>query len=187
MSNKLKISYLFWQSRNKDPESYAKIYDLYVDKIFRFVYFKVSDRELAKDITSESFLRTWEYLISGKEVENLNALLYRIARNLVIDHYRKRNTQEVSIDQFIENQDGEEVPMDLPAKEGATELVARIDANLLLDKMSELKDEYREVLLLKYVDGFSVEEISTIMEKKAGAVRVTLHRAHKALQGLVQE
>ena len=186
MTNDLSKSYLFWKAKNKDPESFAKVYDLYIDKIFRFVYFKVSDQELAQDFAADTFLKTWEYINSGKKVDNLNALIYRIARNLVIDYYRKKSTKDVSLDSEILEIQEERYGVSL-----GVQMVDQIDAKIDLEKlkarMMELKDEYRDVLILKHIEEFSIAEISAIIEKKPGAVRVTLHRATKALETLLGE
>lgn len=179
MSSKLTTSYWLWKAKQRDPEAFAKVYDLYVDKIYRFVYFKVSDQELAQDFCSDVFLKVWEYINTGKEVQNLNALLYSTARNLVIDHYRKKSTQDVALpeeaDDFDENMSIDESPV----------LMNKIDVQLLGEVMKELKDEYREIILLKYVEDFDLANIAQIMGKKAGATRVLLHRATKSLKELV--
>src|SRR3989344_2143089 len=87
--------------RYRDADTFAKFYDEYVGRIYRFVLFKVSSVQEAEDITSEVFLKAWEYL--GKkdiEIKNLNSFIYQIARNLVIDYYRSRARRgTVSIDQ----------------------------------------------------------------------------------------
>jgi RNA polymerase sigma-70 factor (ECF subfamily) len=181
MSTNITTSFWLWKAKNKDPEAFAKVYDLYIDKIYRFVYFKVSDQELAQDFTSEVFLKTWEYINTGKEINNLNALLYATARNIVIDHYRRKSQHNVSIDEVIE-QTEEVLAVDI--SEG---LMNKIDVQMLEQFLKELKDEYREVLLLKYIEDFDLQEIAQIMGKKNGAVRVLLHRATKSLKDLLEK
>src|SRR5690606_23919333 len=143
---------------------------------FRFIFFKVRDRELAQDFAAETFLKAWEYVNSDKKVDNMNALLYRIARNLVIDHFRKKASTEVSLDQTMmemyDNDDAFAHQHDL-----ASQIGAKLEIERILEKMQELKEEYREILMLRYVEGFDIKEIAQISEKKPGAVRVTLHRA----------
>lgn len=75
--NSLKNQYLLFRAKNKDPESFTKVYDLYVERIYRFIFFKVANPEDAQDLTSEVFLKTWQYINDGKEVKNLNAFFIK--------------------------------------------------------------------------------------------------------------
>ena len=184
MSNPLQEKLLLYQVRaKKDPEAFGKIYDLYAHRIHRFVYFKVSSTEEAQDLTADVFLKAWSYLLDekGKEVRHLSALLYGIARNRVIDHYRSRATRET-----------------LPLPESAEELIgddrttnrqteAKLDVKMLERHLRSLKDDYREVLVMKYLDELETSEIGKILGKTDGNVRVLLHRATEAIRGLVDE
>ncbi len=72
-------------------QRFLALYDETADAVYRHCYFRVHDRELAKDMTQEAYARTWNTLAKGGiEIENLKAFLFRIASNLVIDHYRKK-------------------------------------------------------------------------------------------------
>ena len=75
---------------------FNKLYRERVDSIYRFVFFKVSDKDLAWDITQECFLKMWRQIQDGAEVKNGNALLYAIARNLVIDHWRQKGRHQTT-------------------------------------------------------------------------------------------
>mgnify|MGYP005870080691 CR=1 FL=1 len=178
----LQEKYLLFKAKAKDPQAYSKVYDLYVDRIYRFVYFKVSRQEDAQDLTAEVFLKTWQYIVDGKQVKNLNALFYTIARNLVIDYYRKESRKEISLEQDIIQQ--QEIKLDI-------DQVKKIDTKLEYEKIEAklhyLKDEYREVIILRYVDGLNITEIAEIVDKKKGAVRVILYRALNALKELMAE
>ncbi len=185
-ANIITEKYLLFKARNKDPEAYSKIYDLYVDKIYRFVFFKVNSKEDAQDLTSEVFLKTWQYIISGKDIENLNAYLYKVARNLVIDHYRKAVQKELPLDSMVHG--GENLLLDIPGqKQGITDLENKMQMEQVQLKLQGLKDDYREIIILRYVDGLSIAEIAEIVEKKKGAVRVILYRAMNALRELMGE
>lgn len=182
MSNPLQEKLLLYRVRaKKDPEAFGKIYDLYARRIYRFVYFKVSSEEEAEDITADVFLKAWSFLLDekGGEVRHLSALLYSIARNRVIDFYRARGNRET-----------------LPLVEGAEEMISDdrmdlkkvntgIDAKMLEKRLRSLKDEYREVIVMKYLDELETTEISRILGKTHGNVRVLLHRATEALRDLV--
>lgn len=172
---------LYLRLQDKDKEAFIKAYDLYLDSIYRFIFFKVGSKEEAEDLTSSVFLKTWDYIQTNKlkEFKTLKSLLYKVARNTVIDHYRKQSQrQEVSLDQ------GEEMTIDVVDEKadpiGAFELAA--DYESLEKKLSELKDEYREIILLKYVDELSIAEIANVLNKSQGNVRVLIFRAVNALK-----
>ena len=98
MSRKtLKNKLLVIQLKSKDKEAFARVYDLYVVKIYRYIFFKVSNQNEAQDLTSEVFLKAWEYINSPsfKQVNNLNGFLYRIARNIVVDYYRQKKNRDI--------------------------------------------------------------------------------------------
>ena len=87
----LKEKYLLFKAKSfNDAEAYGQIYDRYIERIYRFIFFKVSNQSDAEDIASETFLKVWQYIKEGQPVKNLNALLYSVARNLIIDYYRLR-------------------------------------------------------------------------------------------------
>lgn len=166
---------LFRISAKKDPEAFGKVYDEYVNRIYRFIYFKVSSSEEAQDIASETFLRAWQYIQEGKPVKQLSAFLYSIARNLVIDHYRRRilslNTEDAEIAGVFSDKGDLKNKIEISG-----------DYSSLLAAMGKLKEEYREIVQLKYLDELSVGEIAEILGKTKGTVRVTLHRASKTLR-----
>ncbi|MFZ5365209.1 MAG: RNA polymerase sigma factor [Patescibacteria group bacterium] len=181
--NKFTIKYLVYQTRNqKDPESFARLYDMYVDQIFRFVRFKVETEEIAQDITSDIFLRTWQYLLeSSRPIDNFNALIYRICRNCVVDHYRKRSREAQvynaeNFEQLIH--DRQDITEDIDNK---------IDFGQIEEKLKLLKEEYREVIILRYVEGLTVSEISKILDKTKSNVRVLIHRALKTLKDIIHD
>ncbi len=182
MSNPLQEKLLLYRVRaKKDPEAYGKIYDLYATRIYRFVYFKVSSVEEAQDLTADVFLKAWSYLLDekGKEVRHLSALLYGIARNRVIDHYRSKAGRETL--PLLE--EAEEQIADDRATSKQTD--AKIDVAMLEKHLRSLKDEYREVLVMKYLDELETFEIAKILGKTHGNVRVLLHRALSAIRDLV--
>ncbi|MEK7159641.1 MAG: RNA polymerase sigma factor [Patescibacteria group bacterium] len=179
----LKEKFLIYKVRqNKDAESYGKLYDYYVDRIFRFILFKVAGFEIAEDLTSEVFLKTWEY-INGtpKKIGNLNALLYKVARNCVIDYYRSKSREAICTDEeCFENICDERNDL-------VEETADKIDIQSIEKHLSKLKDAYREVIILKYIEDFSVSEIAELIDKSNGTVRVLLHRAMKALKDIAGE
>jgi RNA polymerase sigma-70 factor, ECF subfamily len=178
----IKEKYLIFKvKQNKDAEAYGQLYDFYVSRIYRFVYFKVRTKEEAEDITSEVFLKTWEYINkTNRKIDNLNALFYRVARNAVIDHYRSKQ-KEANI--FDEDQ----LEMIKEKRDLAKDTEEKIDVENVQKHLLKLKEVYREVIILKYIEQFSVFEISEIIGKSKGNVRVLIHRALKALKEIIGE
>ena len=162
----------------KDASAFEEIYNSYIDKIYRFIYFKVETKQEAEDLTSQTFLKIWQYAIEGKikTKESFQSFVYQVARNTVIDYYRssqKKKANEVDL-QNAENISSKESP--------EKELDKKIDIQNLEKKIKQLKNEYQEAIMLHYINELSIEEISKIINKKRGTVRVLLYRAIKALK-----
>src|SRR3989338_3498007 len=120
-------------------DQFMEWYDQFADAVFRHCFFRLSDREKAKDVSQETFMRLWKYVSEGKEVENGRALIYRIANNLIIDEYRKRET--VSLDQMQE-ETGFDVGFTTKG-----DIESRDDYDRALEVVESLPRQYREVLV----------------------------------------
>jgi len=157
-------------------EKFSQIYDQYINKIYRFVYLKVSSQEIAEDLTSRVFLKGWEAFQSqGTNIINPSAFLYQIARNTVIDHYREKGrTKVVSADispQIVDPEMGLQERAILSSEFEEVKLA-----------IQNLKQDYQDIIIYHYVDDIKVPEIAEIMGKPAGTVRVMLHRGLSALK-----
>jgi len=157
-------------------EQFGQIYDQYIEKIYRFVYLKVSSKEVAEDITSKVFLSGWEvYQKDQGGIKNMNAFLYQIARNAVTDHYRKRGkSKTVSQDAVAETPDSRP-----GVYEGA---VLSSDIEAIKASIQGLKKEYQDVLIWHYLEDMHPEQIAEILDKPVGTIRVMIHRGLKALK-----
>ena len=163
--------------RFKDQEAYNLLYVQYVQGLNRHLSFKLPRKQDSEDLTTEVFLRAWEYC-QNTHVENFSALVYRIARNSIADFYRQRersikevelDRQDKASDQFIEEEYDEK------------KAIENIEKNL-----KKLKDEYRDVIIMRYMDELTVKEIAIRIQKTENASRVLLHRALKALRKVAQ-
>jgi RNA polymerase sigma-70 factor (ECF subfamily) len=168
-----------------DPEAYGKLYDLYVSKIYRFIFLKVRTREDAEDLTNDVFLKTWNYLIKDKDkdgvVRNFSGLVYQIARNIIVDYYRKKakNVVELTDNKYLENlQERREVLRQIEINQ---------DVARTFKLLRKLKQEYQEVILLRYTEELSIKEIADILSKSPSSVRVAIHRALKKLKELAEK
>lgn len=164
----------------KMEKIFSKIYDQYINKIYRFIFLKVNSKDLAEDLTSETFLRGWEAFkksqnsADGQEIANPQAFLYQIARNLVIDHYREKNkAQMVSVD-FAPIIDPAQ---DLNEKSSITSEIEQIQTAL-----TGLKEDYQNVIIWRYLDDLPMTEVAQMMSRTEEATRVLLHRALGALR-----
>jgi RNA polymerase sigma-70 factor (ECF subfamily) len=154
-------------------EHFLTVYDQYGDDIFRFCVLKVSSREIAQDLTQEVFTRFWQQLRAGTSIGNDRALLYTIARNLVIDWYRKRKEQ--SLDMLAE--EGFEF-----ASDDHKRISEHAEMREVLDVIRDLDEPSREALTLRFVDGLSPKDIAQISGETANAVSVRINRALKKVQ-----
>jgi len=163
-------------------KEFSKIYDKYIEKIYRFVFLKVSSPEVAEDLTSETFLKGWmafkQRETSNKQqatkIENPPAFLYQIARNLVIDHYREKGKTQI-----VPAEDYRIIDPRIDLAERAN---LNSDFEQVRHALINLKEDYQDVIIYRYLDELSVPEIAKVMQKSDGTVRVLLHRALKSLK-----
>ncbi len=156
---------------------FLEVYDEHADAIYRFCYFKLFDKEKAEELTQEAFMRTWEYLASGKEVDNLRAFVYRVARNSIVDYFRKK--KELSLDELHEQ--GFDASI-----EDASRWENIIDGADAIQAIRLLDEKYREALLLRHVDGMAVKEIALLCGETENAISVRLHRGLKQLKEVLR-
>src|SRR6185369_7453487 len=142
-----------------DPnQEFMDAYELHSDAIFKHCFFRLSDRERALEVTQETFTRAWDYLRKGNVIEKWKPFLYRVAGNLIIEEYRKRKT--FSLDAFLEVETHDESMIDaLHDDEAMERLTVSFDAELAKEALEKLAPQYREVVVLRFVDGLSPKEI----------------------------
>lgn len=156
-----------------DASAFGRLYDHYQPQIYRFVVLKVGRREEAEDITHHVFLHAWlnikQYSHRGHP---FGSWLYKIARNKVIDYYRSHKD-------------------DLPLEEADPDIFAahgheldRVHNKLQMAKvrrvLAGLKEDYQDVILLRFMEELSLKETAAIMKRSEGAIKVLQHRAIKA-------
>ena len=155
---------------------FLKLYDEYAGPIFRHCYFRVSSRELAEDLTQESFMRTWNYLAEKNRIDNPKAFLYRVAENLVVDYYRKK--KELSLDVLAES------GFD-PTGDDAESIVDYAAARHVREVMERLEPAHQEILVMRYIDDLSIRDIADIVDESDNVVSVRIHRALGRLKKLL--
>ena len=158
-------------------KKFTKLYDKYVEKIYRFVFLKVSSQEEAQDLTSQVFTKGWKKFRKGEKIDNPPAYLYQIARAEIANHYREKAKFQVTnavSDQIIDPNPG-------------LEEKSKLDSDMAAVKncLAKLSNDYQDVLVWRYLDGYSNKEIAEMSGKSEGTVRVMIHRALKALRATI--
>lgn len=171
---------LVLQAQAGNSEAFGQLYDAYMERIYRFVYFRVEDQQTAEDITSQVFLKAWSNLdrFSFNRTPYL-AWLYTIAHNAVIDHYRTRKVTAALDDVQLSQQDHAEVV------ENEIDLTAEMKT--IKEAMQTLTDDQQKVLTLKFIEGMSNSEIARHLGKREGAIRALQMRGLQALAKQLEE
>ena len=166
-------------AQDGDGEAFGQLYDRYVDTVFRFVYFRVNDRALAEDFTSETFLRALRRIgtitYQGRDI---GAWFITIARNIVLDHLKSaRHRLELTTADTVEGKEH--------AQSTESAVLDVLQSERLMAAVRQLGDEQRECVMLRFVHGLSVSETAQVMGKNDGAIKALQHRAVRKLADLV--
>ncbi len=154
-----------------DITTFEKIYDEFFQKIYQFVFFKVNNQHKAEDISSEVFLRFVKFVKENK-IDNVSAVLYKIARNLIIDDSRKIKEELVGDEKMELIKDDNELNFDDKYVN---------NENLLL-ALSSINDEYRDVIVMYYINEMTLKDIAKVFDKTEGATKTMLSRALKQMR-----
>lgn len=161
-----------------DEDAFATLYTSYFTPLFRYIFYRVKDHEVAEDLTQTIFVRLFEKLDS-MDAKNPRAYLYMIARNIVIDFWKKKKATPV---------DFTDPEVKHPVTD-ATDIEAKADQSLARDRinraMKHLSDDQREALTLRFNEQLSHKEISHIMNKTEATVRQLQCRGLKALRSIM--
>ncbi len=172
---KEEIEALVVKVQEGDHDSFSQLYDLFIDRIYRYVYYRVNSAD-AEDLVGIVFLKVWENIGKYKARKGIfSAWIFRIAHNLVVDYYRSakdRDFDELGID--IASKDREHSPIK-SAERG-------IDQKILKKALKNLKKNYQEIIIHKFINELSNAEIADILNKSEGSLRILQHRALKALR-----
>jgi RNA polymerase sigma-70 factor (ECF subfamily) len=162
-----------------DGQAFGQLYDRYVDTVFRFIYFRVNDRALAEDFTSETFLRALRRIGTiSYQGRDIGAWFITIARNIVLDHLKSaRHRLETTTADTIEGRE--------QAQSTEAAVLDTLQSERLMEAVRQLGDEQRECVMLRFVHGMSVSETAQIMGKNDGAIKALQHRAVRKLADLV--
>lgn len=158
---------------------FSQIYYREIDKIFRFFFLRVNSVEEAEDLTSLVFLKFYQSFQKKDEktVVDTKSFLYKMARNLLIDFYRKKDRNSLSLDKLLKE------GFDLPSPD---KIENKIELDFQMEEikkaLKEINPLYADIIILHYIDDLSIKELALILNKKENNVRVLVHRALEALK-----
>lgn len=156
---------------------FTRVYEEQSPALLRFCTFKLSNKEKAIDLVSDTFMRTWQYLQQGNIIENEKSFLYTTARHLIIDEYRKK--KNISLEVLISA--GFEVSID-----GEKDIYSRIDNDFLVLEVSKLPSVYRSIIIMRYVNDLSVSHISKLTGNSQNNISVKIHRGILKLREILE-
>ncbi|MCX6719954.1 MAG: RNA polymerase sigma factor [Candidatus Staskawiczbacteria bacterium] len=161
--------------QTKKEKEFLEAYEKYADDIYRHCYFRVYNKELAEDITQETFIKTWKYISQGKEIKSIRPFLYRVAVNLIIDNSRKK--KELSLDERLIS----------IGQEQQETIFTHFEAGEIIKLLEELSDNQKQVMVMRYVDELMPSEIADILEESSNAVSVRINQATNKLRQIIKE
>jgi RNA polymerase sigma-70 factor (ECF subfamily) len=171
---------LVLQAQAGNSEAFGQLYDAYMERIYRFVYFRVEDQQTAEDITSQVFLKAWGNLDRFRFSRTpYLAWLYTIAHNAVIDHYRTRKVTTALDDVQLSQPDHSELV--------ENEIDLTVEMKSVKSALQTLTDDQQKVLTLKFIEGMSNNEIARHLGKREGAIRALQMRGLQALAKQLEE
>jgi RNA polymerase sigma-70 factor (ECF subfamily) len=162
-------------ARQGDSAAFGDLYERHLDVVYRYIFYRVGNRQDAEDLTEKVFLRAWDSIGQFRANVPFEAWVFRIAHNTVIDHYRKRKDDTLPVEKT-----------EIPASQSGAEdeMIAEERATQLAEVISRLPAPQQHVLVLRFINGLNVREVAQIMDRNEGAVRVLQHRALQAVRAL---
>ncbi len=159
-----------------DKNSFLEAYNFYTPKIFRHIYYRVSHKETAQDISQQVFFKIWQFIANSEnKIDNLNAFIYKTANNLIVDYYRKSERKNLPLEDVTERKLTVE-----------PSYISEVEENLEMAKIKnallKLKSEQQQLIVWRYIDDLSIKQIAKISGKSINAIYVSLHRALKELK-----
>ncbi len=171
-----KLQDILLKAKEGKEEALSQLYNHYYDRLYRFIYYRVSHKEVAEDLTEEVFIKLFRNLKNLEQTGAFEGWLFQIARNQVIDYYRaKKSTVAL-----------EEVENTLEYETNIVDIVnLQTEQKLLIKILKELNPEQQVLIKLKFIEDLDNETIAQLMDKTEGAIRVMQHRAIAKLKELM--
>jgi RNA polymerase sigma-70 factor, ECF subfamily len=164
---------------SRDPDAFGELYDRFVERVYRYLYFRTGTHPEAEDLTEQVFLKAWEaigrYRWQGRP---FLAWLYRLAHNAHIDYVRSRKPTT--------SLNNDERPLELASPAAAVELNRALDAEVLARALGELTPDQQQVIVMKFLQGLDNEQIAQTLDKREGAIRALQMRGLMSLRRVLE-
>jgi RNA polymerase sigma-70 factor (ECF subfamily) len=173
------IDILVDKAMDGDGDAFGRLYDMHVDRVYRHIYYRVSNTADAEDLTQQAFIKAWQAIGRYKKTASpFLAWLIKISHNLVIDFYRlKKSEAHIDFDTVANTPDNE--------PEKAVE--AHFNRQEIRQAISKLHGDQQQVILMRFIEDFSYAEIAAALGKSEGAIRVILHRGLAKLKTILEK
>lgn len=170
---------LIKKAQEGDNDVISALYEHFYLSIFRYLYYRVGDPQIAEDLTSEVFLRMLRAIPNYTlRSVSFQAWLFQIARNIAIDHYRKSKFRDhISLEESIVSH---EESVDTSVQKG-------LDSEHLLKALTRLTDEQREVIIMRFVAGMPIAEVAQTLHKSENAIKALQRRALMVLRQILTD
>src|SRR3989344_5121702 len=164
--------------KQMEKEEFLEAYENYADAIFRYCLIRVYDREKARDLVQDVFIRAWNYIGGGRVIENWKPFLFRTATNLMIDASRKKHEQ-ISLETLMET--GFDAGLD-----ARSHVDNYIDGQKAVAAINDLEEIYRLPVYMRYVEDMSPKDIAQITGESENVISVRIHRGIYMLKKLIE-
>ena len=170
---------LLERAKEYDEAALGELYDGHAPRIYAYIYRRVSDATVAEDLTADVFVRVLQAVQSERFWKtSFQAWLYRIAHNLVVDHYRRgAKVNETELDERL-----------VAAAEGPDAAVEdQLSRQQLGGALQRLTPDQQQVLALRFGEGLTAREVAEVVDKTVGAVEALQHRALAAMRRVLEK
>lgn len=154
----------------RDPAAFGALYDRFLDRVYRYLYYRVGNRPDAEDLAEQVFTKAWDAIPRFRwQGKPFLAWLYRLAHNVLVDHVRTHKP--------VISLDNDDRPIEIASDASTRELERQLDADLLGRAISQLTADQQQVIVLRFIEGYDSVQIARIMDKREGAIRALQLRA----------
>ena len=166
-----------------DQQAFAELVDLYQDKLYHMAYRMLSNRQEAEDVVQDAFLRVYKNLDRFDETLKFSTWIYRIATNLCIDRLRKRKPT-YSLDAESQDYEGLDGYSMIPSddKTPESELILSDTQRIIHQAMESLPPKYKSVMMLRYIQDLSLQEVGDILDMPVTTIKTRVHRGREFLR-----
>lgn len=163
---------------------FLEAFEEYSEALFRHAAMRINDREKAIDAVHDTFTKVWSYVRQGHQIDSFRAFLYKVLNNLIIDEYRKH--KESSLDALLEIEGVDEGSFPELSESSVEALAATIDGRKAFALLADIPEQYREVLIFRFVDDLGPKEIAEMIEESENVVSVRIHRGLRLLRNKIE-